>query len=71
MTAINRELYHALLEAGASEEKADEAASSVVNDDMEQIKIEMAVLSSKMTLMERLLWIVIGGLISILLKLFL
>ena len=64
---MNKEIYAALLEAGASEEKATEAAVAVEHADLDK---RMAIVETKLSTIEKMLWMVIAGIIALILKAF-
>ena len=67
MSVMNKEIYAALLDAGASEEKATEAAVAVEHADLDK---RMAIVGTKLSTIEKMLWMVIAGIIALILKAF-
>ena len=79
MSAINKELYDALLEGNISEKTAAKAARSVLNEKladriealerrMSAVETRLAVVETKLETITRLLWILVAGVAGILIK---
>ncbi len=64
-TTINRELFEALKEAKVSEEKAYAAAETDMS-----IHQDLADIKARLSLSEKLQWVVIAGVVGLLLKSF-
>ena len=79
MTTMITELYDALKEAGASEDKAKAAAEAIadyekhfthIESDLTDIKAEIKVLKMEINLVKWMLGFIIAGIISMIIKLF-
>ena len=72
MSAINKELYDALIEARVGEETATNAARSVQGEEqnkrLDNIDKRLTVVETKLDTVNRLLWIVTAGVAGILIK---
>lgn len=83
MSAINKELYDALIEGSISEEKAAKASRSVMNEkinDKQQdrlssfgqrlgaIETRLAVVETKLDTVTRLSWVLVAGVAGTLIK---
>ena len=72
MSAINKELYNALIEARVGEETATNAARSVQGEEqnkrLDNIDKRLTVVETKLDTVNRLLWIVTAGVAGILIK---
>lgn len=76
MSAINKELYDALIQANVSDEIATKAAKSVSEDtlskseDISQIRQDVAVMQARLAIVEKLQWIVVAGVVALVIKSF-
>ena len=72
MSAINKELYDALIEANVSDEKATAAAmsESSVREDITDMKTRIAVIEARLALAEKLQWGILLGVVGLLIKAF-
>jgi len=79
MSAINKELYDALIEGNISEDKAAKAARSVMNEKQQDrfeaverrlgaVETRLAVVETKLETVTRLQWILVAGVAGILVK---
>ena len=76
MSAINKELYDALVSAKVPDELATAAARSLNEDtnsskaDIALIREDMANVKARLAMVERLQWIVVAGVIVLVIKAF-
>jgi len=72
MSTMIAELYDALKDAGASEEKARAAAKTMADYDSRFNKIDqdLALLKAEMTILKWMLSFLVAGMVSLLLKVF-
>jgi hypothetical protein len=72
MSAINKELYDALIEANVSDKKATAAAmsESSVREDIADMKTHIAVIEARLALAEKLQWGILLGVVGLLIKAF-
>jgi hypothetical protein len=76
MSVINKELYDALIQANVSDDLATKAAKSVSEEnttqlnDINQIKQDVAVIQTRLSIVEKLQWIVVAGIVALLIKSF-
>ena len=70
MKLLNQELYKALVEAGASEESAANAAETTmeVPNRLSGIDTKVSVVEARLAVVEKLLWAVVLGVVGLLLK---
>jgi hypothetical protein len=66
MSALNKEIYEALLEAGASKESASRAAESVEHSDLYK---RLAIVETKLDAITKMMWIVVAGFIALVIAL--
>ncbi len=67
MSAINKELYDALLKAGSSDDLATAAARSVA-EDQGSIKEDLVNIKTRLAMVEKLQWVIVIGVIGLVLK---
>lgn len=72
MSAINKDLYDALIKANVSDEFAIKAARSVTEetDNINQIKQDIAVIQVRTAMVEKLQWVVVAGIIALVIQSF-
>lgn len=72
MSAINKDLYDALIKANVSDELATKAARSVTEetDNINQIKQDIAVIQVRTAMVEKLQWVVVAGIIALVIQSF-
>jgi hypothetical protein len=77
MSAINKEIYDALIAAKVPDDLATAAARSISEElqtsksDVTTIREDLASIKARLSLVEKLQWIVVAGVIGILVKSFL
>ena len=73
MSVINKQLYDALIAANVPEDKATAAAESVEEkvESIIAVEKELAVISARLAMVERLQWVIVAGVIGLLIKSFL
>ena len=69
MSAINKELYDALLKAGAPDDLAT-AASKSVTENQASIREDLVNIKTRLAMVEKLQWVVVAGVIGLLIKAF-
>ncbi len=65
MSTLNKEIYEALLEAGATKDSASRAAESVEHSDLDK---RLAIVETKLDTITKMMWIVVAGIIALVLK---
>lgn len=72
MSAINKDLYDALIKANVSDELATKEARSVTEetDNINQIKQDIAVIQVRTAMVEKLQWVVVAGIIALVIQSF-
>lgn len=72
MSVMVFELYDALKDAGASEEKAQAAAKAIADyhTRFDQIDSKRAILEAKITILQWVMWLALAGVISLVVKAF-
>jgi hypothetical protein len=72
MSAINKDLYDALIKANVSDELAIKTARSVTEetDNINQIKQDIAVIQVRTAMVEKLQWVVVAGIIALVIQSF-
>ncbi|HBQ45358.1 MAG TPA: hypothetical protein DD716_06925 [Thiomicrospira sp.] len=72
MSAINKDLYDALIKANVSDELAIKTARSVTEetDNINQIKQDIAVIQVRIAMVEKLQWVVVAGIIALVIQSF-
>ncbi len=74
MSAINKELYDALMKAGAPDDLATAAARSVsedqgpIKEDLVNIRTRLVMLETRLAMVEKLQWVIVIGVIGLVLK---
>lgn len=73
MSVINKELYDALIEAKVSDAKATAAAKSdtSLKDDIAEINARMAGMDARLSIVEKLQWGILLGVVGLMIKSFL
>lgn len=67
MSAINKELYDALLKAGAPDDLATAAARSV-SEDQSSLKEDLMNIKTRLSMVEKLQWIIVVGVVGLVIK---
>ena len=67
MSAINKELYDALIKAGAPDDLATAAARSV-SEDQSSIKEDLVNIKTRLAMVEKLQWVIVVGVVGLVLK---
>lgn len=76
MSAINKELYDALIKANVPDDLATKAAQSWTDDSRAQaervniINENISVINARLAIVEKLQWIIVAGVIALIIKAF-